>query len=140
VLWSQIWSALGLFLVKGDAILRHNPPGRPVFDLFMLVPFIIGLVWCARNWRRPPAATVLLWTVVMLGPTILAEDSPHFLRAVGVLPAAVMIPALGLSQLWVWSKLPPRLGPVLVAGLLAASLAATVKDYFLDFGRVLTSF
>jgi 4-amino-4-deoxy-L-arabinose transferase-like glycosyltransferase len=135
VLWSQIWSALGLFLVKGDAILRHNPPGRPVFDLFMLVPFIIGLVWCARNWRRPPAATVLLWTVVMLGPTILAEDSPHFLRAVGVLPAVVMIPALGLSQLWVWSKLPSRLGPVLVAGLLAASLAATVKDYFLDFGR-----
>ena len=135
VLWGQIWSALGLFLVKGDTILRHNPPGRPVFDLFLLVPFVIGVIWCLRNWRRPAAATVLLWTVTMLGPTILAEDAPHFLRAVGVMPAAIMLPALGLAQLWTWSRLPPRLGPLLVACLLVGSLAFTIRDYFLDFGR-----
>jgi len=35
----------------------------------------------------------------MLVPTILAEDAPHFLRGVGVLPLAVFFPALGLAFL-----------------------------------------
>ncbi|MGH2536888.1 MAG: ArnT family glycosyltransferase, partial [Candidatus Promineifilaceae bacterium] len=48
--------AAGMFLVRGDAIVRHNPPGRPVFDLFMALPFLAGLVWCARAWRRPAAS------------------------------------------------------------------------------------
>ena len=134
-LWRNGWKALGLFFVKGDTIVRHNPPGRAVFDLFMILPFLIGLVWCVRNWRRAPAMTLLLWTMVMLGPTILAEDTPHFLRAVGILPAAVLFPALGLSQIWTWSKLPGLSGPVLAIALLVASLALTVKDYFIDYSR-----
>ncbi len=40
---------------------------------------------------------VLIWIPVMLLPTILAEDSPHFLRAVGVLPVALIVPAIGLE-------------------------------------------
>ncbi|MCZ7673219.1 MAG: glycosyltransferase family 39 protein [Chloroflexi bacterium] len=38
-LWRQTGAALGMFLWRGDAILRHNPAGRPVFDLFMAAPF-----------------------------------------------------------------------------------------------------
>ncbi len=40
---------------------------------------------------------------VMLVPTILAEDCPHFLRAVGVLPVAAVYPALGLE--WAHGRL-----------------------------------
>ena len=127
--------ALGMFVVQGDTIVRHNPPGRAVFDIFMLIPFFAGLIWCFVNWRRAAAAVLLLWIVVMLGPTILADDSPHFLRAVGVLPAAVMVPAIGLSLLWSWSRLPSNLGRVLVVALLVASLGLTIKEYFVDYGR-----
>jgi 4-amino-4-deoxy-L-arabinose transferase-like glycosyltransferase len=127
--------AMGMFVIKGDTIIRHNPSGRAVFDIFMLIPFFIGLVWSFRNWRRPAAAILIFWIAIMLGPTILAEDAPHFLRAVGVLPAAVMLPALGLSQLWSWSKLPSHLGKILVIGLSVASLGLTIKDYFVDYGR-----
>ncbi|MGB3716753.1 MAG: glycosyltransferase family 39 protein [Candidatus Promineifilaceae bacterium] len=134
-LLENIWLALGLFIIKGDTIVRHNPSGRALFDIFMLIPFLIGLVWCFRNWRRPAAATLILWIGIMLGPTILAEDTPHFLRAVGILPAAVMLPAIGLSQLWSWSKLPSHLGKVLVIGLSLASLGLTIKDYFVDYGQ-----
>jgi len=133
--------AVGAFLVKGDRIVRHNLPGRPIFDLFMAGPFIIGLLWSLRNWRRPAPMTLLLWSGVMLGPTILAEDSPHFLRAIGILPAVLAFPALGLSWIWTWTKLPSRGRRGLVLFLLAASLVVTVRDYFFTYpGRPLTDY
>jgi 4-amino-4-deoxy-L-arabinose transferase-like glycosyltransferase len=111
--------ALGMTIWRGDAILRHNallnyeavlavddPAGRPVFDIFMAGPFLAGLGWCLWNWRRAPAAALLLWQAVMLLPTILAEDTPHFLRAAGVLPGMVFFPAIGLALLWNWARLP----------------------------------
>ncbi|MEJ2748415.1 MAG: glycosyltransferase family 39 protein, partial [Anaerolineae bacterium] len=111
-LWSTLWQqtgrALGMFLWRGDTILRHNPAGRPVFDWFMALPFLVGLGWCVKNWRRPAAMALLLWTAVMLGPTILAADTPHFLRASGLLPGVVILPAIGLAQIWQWPRLPQR--------------------------------
>lgn len=133
-LWRQTGQALAMFLWHGDTILRHNPAGRPVFDLFMALPFLAGVVWCGRHWRRPAATAVLLWTAVMLGPTILAADAPHFLRASGVLPAAIILPAIGLAQLSTWSRL-PRLGRQLLVIILAiASLVVTIRDYT-QYGR-----
>lgn len=133
-LGKHVWQALGMFLVRGDTILRHNPAGRPVFDWFMALPFLIGLGWCIKNWRRPAAMALLLWTTVMLGPTILAADTPHFLRASGLLPGIVILPAVGLAQLWQWPRLPIRLRQITVIGLAAGSLIMTVRDY-LVYGR-----
>jgi 4-amino-4-deoxy-L-arabinose transferase-like glycosyltransferase len=120
---------LGLFLLRGDTIGRHNPPGRPLFDLIMALPFLGGLIWALRQWRRPPAAALLIWVAVMLGPTLLAEDAPHFLRAVGILPAALLLPALGLSKLWDWPKLADALRHGLVLILAAGTLIVTAVDY-----------
>ena len=88
----HLGSSLGMFFWQGDTILRHNPAGRAVFDWLMIVPFFVGLIWCLRHWRKPSAAITLLWVFVMLWVTILAEDAPHFLRAVGILPAALFFP------------------------------------------------
>lgn len=134
-LWRQTWKSLGLFFVAGDRIARHNPPGRPVFSLILLIPFLAGVVWSARHWRRAAAMTVLIWVVVMLGPTLLAEDAPHFLRAVGILPAAVMLPAIGITLIWQWSRLPSGLGEILAVSLLIASLAVTLNDYFINYAE-----
>ena len=133
---------LGLYLWRGDSILRHNallaydvvlkadgPAGRPAFDWLMAGPFLIGLAWCLRHWRRPAAAFLLLWQLVMLGPTLLAEDAPHFLRAAGVLPGAVFLPAIGLAWLWNWPRLPVAARRAAVVVLLAGSVALTVRDY-----------
>ena len=72
---------------------------------------------------------VLLWLIVMLGPTILAADAPHFLRAAGVMPAAVLLAAIGLAWIWKWPCLPSSTGALLVGGLLAGSLIWTIDDY-----------
>jgi hypothetical protein len=145
-LWQHTGQALGMFFWQGDTILRHNPAGRPIFDLLMTLPFLIGVAWCVGHWRHWPAMTLLLWTAVMAGPTILAADTPHFLRAVGILPAVVVFPALGL--VWVgegvasgewrvasggWRVARSRWrgfwGVLLVGGVIGGSLLLTILDY-----------
>ena len=125
----HIMQAIGMFLWRGDTILRHNAPGRPVFDLFMALPFLIGTIWCLRHWRQPAATTLLLWTTIMLGPTILAEDTPHFLRASGILPGVIFLPALGLAQWSQWSHLPLWFRHSTIPLLLGFSLLTTISDY-----------
>jgi 4-amino-4-deoxy-L-arabinose transferase-like glycosyltransferase len=112
--------ALGMFFWQGDSIPRHNLPYRPVFDPILSVAFIVGLICLVvpllpRRAQGPskffsvssvvnslPSLFILTWIAVMLLPTILAEDSPHFLRAVGVLPVAMLVPAIGLDWLGRW--------------------------------------
>ena len=128
-LWRHIGQSLGLFFWRGDTILRHNPAGRPLFDWLMVGPFLLGLGWCVVHWRKPAAMAVLLWTFTMLGVTILAEDAPHFLRAVGILPATLFLPALGLAWLWRWPRLPQTVRSGLMAVLVVGSLLLTLQDY-----------
>ncbi|MBN2006195.1 MAG: glycosyltransferase family 39 protein [Anaerolineae bacterium] len=88
----------GMFFVRGDRIWRHNLAWRPVWDPALGLAFIIGAGVALFRFRRDPgAALALLWTATLALPTLLAEDAPHFLRGVGVLPTAALLPALGLE-------------------------------------------
>ena len=129
--------AVGLFTCRGDAIPRHNVPLRPLFDPFVSVFFAMGvLLSLVRAKRSASHALALLWTGVMLAPTVLAEDCPHFLRAVGVLPLATVFPALGLE--WVREHLQPRkwrhAGSWLVAAVLGIGCVLGAYDYFVRYG------
>ena len=129
----QIGRGLGMFVWRGDTIPRHNLPGRPVFDLLVAPFFLVGTLWAARHWRRPAALLALLWPAVMLVPTILAEDTPHFLRAVGVVPLVFLLAALGLdvAHRALVARVPCRWLPGAVLGIiLVGSLGWTVRDYF----------
>ncbi|MCP5095912.1 MAG: hypothetical protein GY943_10190 [Chloroflexi bacterium] len=128
-LWRQIGRGVGMFFWRGDDILRHNPAARPVFDWATAVPFLMGVSWCIKQWRKPAAMLLLLWSTVMLGPTILAEDAPHFLRAVGLLPAILIFPAIGFNQLWQWQRLPRWGRQTAVLLLLVISFGLTLRDY-----------
>ena len=73
----------------------------------------------------------------MMIPTILAEDCPHFLRAVGVLPMAAVFPALGLE--WTRTRLQDRLrgrslgwaGNGLAAMVLIIAMLLAVTIFFI---------
>lgn len=128
--------ALGMFFIRGDFIPRHNVPLRPVFDPLIGAAFVAGLIRLVKERRQADRALILVWLAVMLLPTIMAEDAPHFLRAVGLQPLLFMVPALGLDGLWRWGeRIAPRL-PVsgLVAAILSISLGLTVRDYFFRYG------
>jgi hypothetical protein len=95
---------LGMFFLRGDRIWRHNVPWRPIFDPLLGGAFVVGLLVALRRARRDAAAGfVLVWVAVMSLPTLLAEDAPHFLRAVGILPIVAFLPALGLD--WLAAKI-----------------------------------
>ena len=135
MLGAQALSTLGMFFVRGDRIWRHNVPWRPVFDPVLGAAFVWGLLVAIRRLRRNPAAgLVLIWTAVMSLPTLLAEDAPHFLRAVGVLPMVVFLPALGLN--WLVARLRvPSLGLAMVTLTLLFGLGCTAVDYFGAYAR-----
>lgn len=133
----QTVATAAMFTFRGDANPRHNVPLRPVFDPFIALAAAIGLGIALARWRRAAYAFILAWTATMLLPTIWAEDAPHFLRAVGVLPIAFLFPALGLDGLWAWFAARGRaaLGAGVVAGALALGLGLTVRDYFVVHAR-----
>ncbi len=122
--------ALEAFFIRGDRIPRHNLPWRPIFDPGLGLAFLVGAAVALR--RRGAGWFVLLWVGAMLLPTILAEDTPHYLRAVGVQPLVFVVPALGLD--WVWGKLAARkwgvAGAALSLLILLGGLASTADAYF----------
>jgi 4-amino-4-deoxy-L-arabinose transferase-like glycosyltransferase len=135
----HVGRTLLMFTHRGDFIPRHNVPLRPVFDPVLSVFFLLGLILCFVRFRqRTEHAFVLIWLAVMVWPTILAEDAPHFLRSVGILPVAFVVPAIGLDSLWRFlenrttfktqsSKLKAQ---IVVALALALGLGDTTVDYF----------
>lgn len=145
----QSLAGLGMFFWRGDAIGRHNLPGRPVFDPLMGAAFLLGVIACLQALLRsrresqsgvwPPraAAFALIWLGAMLLPTVLAADAPHFLRAVGVLPMACVIPAVGLDSVMGWFARRGRsaVGLALAGLTMTASLAWTARDYFWRYAR-----
>ncbi len=134
----HLWRTGLIFFVRGDRIWRHNLAWRPVWDPALGLAFVAGVgVALATFRRRAGTALVLLWTLVMLVPTVLAEDAPHFLRAVGVLPVVALLPALGLT--WIADRAGRFLSHVsrfmLPALLLLFGLGATSYDYFVRYAQ-----
>ncbi len=128
----QLWSVIAMFFFQGDINYRHNVPSQPVFNPAMAILAVFALAVALKHWRRPQYLFIGLWIGVMLLPTFLAVESPHFLRASGILPVVFVLPAIGLEQLWQWADARgwTRLGPVLAAAALLFSLGHTSYAYF----------
>ena len=151
----HILRTVEMFFVRGDRIWRHNLAWRPVWEPALGLAFVIGVGVALAGFRRNVgAALALLWTATMALPTLLAEDAPHFLRGVGVLPTAVLFPVLGL--MWMESKVQspkskvqshatcPRsrgsritfhVSRLLPAALCLVALAFTIRDYFVRYAN-----
>ncbi|MCA9974783.1 MAG: hypothetical protein KC413_03500, partial [Anaerolineales bacterium] len=121
----------GLFW-EGELHLRHNLPGRPFLDPVQSIFFLTG-TWAALRRKLDLRFVFLwLWLGVMLLPSILSGDAPHFGRLSGAAPALAIFIALGVSHLITW--LHPRIHRVLLFSLFSllccVSLFFTVRDYF----------
>jgi 4-amino-4-deoxy-L-arabinose transferase-like glycosyltransferase len=132
-IWDNVWATIQMAAVAGDANPRANLPGRPVFDLALLAPFLVGFVYLLRHVLRPAAVFLLVWLGIMLLPTALSEYAPSFQRAIGALPAFALIAALGLERAVAWGagRWPQRQRWFEAAGwtVLLISLAITWRDF-----------
>lgn len=150
VLGASFLRSLEMFFLLGDPYIRFNIPSRPLLDWFWGGLFLVGWLYCVVRWPRMSAdrlrsalLLLVLIPIAMILPTALAigEIVPSNLRAIGLLPFLLYLPALGLLILldsirpmlnrllrWLWPRLPQsvtnlasrsRLGltTVLVAGV-----------------------
>ncbi len=134
----------GLFW-QGETHLRHNLPGRPYLDPIQALLFVVGVGNALRRWRQPAAVFLLLWLVVLLLPTILSGDAPHFGRMIGVAPVVAIL--IGWAGVWLieWAAkfmkgrgrtrmnadgVPSKVALLFVVLLFGLSLFWAGRDYF----------
>jgi 4-amino-4-deoxy-L-arabinose transferase-like glycosyltransferase len=96
----------------------------------------------AQSNARPRGQTVYLggyallctWLVVMLLPTYLTSDAPHFGRAIGITPAVAVLMAIGMDALWQrasrW-RVPGWASALILAVALMCTGFLTIRDYLI---------
>lgn len=138
------------FYDQGDQNLRHNLPGRSVNDPLLAVLFTAGWVAALGQIRKPRFRLLLIWFAVMLAPSVLSTEAPHYLRSAGALPPLAVFYAVGAGAIvnLLQRALPQRsaspaqpatgaLSMLAVALLmLAFSGALTAVDYFQRWARL----
>lgn len=125
---------------QGETHLRHNLPGRPYLDPIQAIFFLIGLGRSLWQIAQPRYLFLLIWFGVMLLPSILSGDAPHFGRLSGAAAPVSILAALGAGWLyrraaaWLAKHMPVKRAAWLAAGglalLLLISAALTTRDYF----------
>ena len=104
---------LGMFNVVGDFNWRHNLAGSPQLWWSVGILFLFGLLVALRSstlgvksqktpsvFPRNAYNFVLLWFAIMLLPVALSNESlPHALRAIVLIPPAMIFAALGLERI-----------------------------------------
>jgi Dolichyl-phosphate-mannose-protein mannosyltransferase len=123
----------------GDILPRQNLPGRPMFDAFLALCLVLGLVVAVRRPRRTGHILLISWAAIQLAPAAITmvNNSPHFTRLIAATPALAGLAALGLVA--VWEALRPGsrwLAAGIVAGGLCFSLAATIQTVFINWPKV----
>jgi hypothetical protein len=127
----------------GETHLRHNLPGRPYLDPIQAVLLLLGIVG-SRLLARSRRLFLFLWLVVMLLPTILSGDAPHFGRMTGAAPVAAILVAQGIYLLVTSFRqaFPAEREPTgraivvgLGVGLLVISGVWAAYDYFVRYAR-----
>lgn len=87
----------GMFNVAGDAAMWRNVPGRPAFEFVSGAAFLIGLALAVRQAMRGRdwAVLAVIALVGLVLPSVLTDGAPNFSRAIGVLPVAAWLAAVG---------------------------------------------
>jgi DNA-binding beta-propeller fold protein YncE/4-amino-4-deoxy-L-arabinose transferase-like glycosyltransferase len=91
-----------MFNYRGDPNGRHNLPNEPMLDPVSGVLMVLGLGVCLWRGRQPRYLLLPLWLGAMLLPGIFSLDfeAPQSLRAIGSLPAALLLVAVTIEGLW----------------------------------------
>ncbi|MDP3772582.1 MAG: glycosyltransferase family 39 protein [bacterium] len=95
---------VGMFFVRGDCNPRHNYNCLPELNPIVALFFLIGIIRALRQLfgrnagphLRMASLTLLSWLAFMsLGVTLTREGLPHALRAIGMIPPALILAGWG---------------------------------------------
>ena len=126
---------LGMFNFAGDFNWRHNLAGSSQLWWPVGILFVVGL-WFAIRQTFGGKTFILLWFVVMLLPVAISNESlPHALRAIVLIPPAMIFAALGLEHIIKNWKLKikncrPALATIFLFVFFVAATAHAYNTYF----------
>ncbi|MBK8434791.1 MAG: hypothetical protein IPL28_27375 [Chloroflexi bacterium] len=122
----------GLFLPGwGDELARHNLPGRPVFDWFLALLFLLGVALLVQRPRSTRTILLFSWVGMGLLPAILTDNPATYTRIFVAVPALAAVAAVGAIGLWRWlERYGQGVATAVLVGGLAFSTASTLYDYF----------
>lgn len=143
-LLANVPRVLGMLAIQGDLNWRHNLSGAPVFEVLDVALFLLGVV-VALRWRKPETSFVLILATVMLVPSMLSQDSPHYLRTIGASGALYALWALGADRAargigalarrrW-GGGVAARASTAFFALVLVTAAGRTARDYFVLYAR-----
>ncbi len=129
---------LGMFWGPGDHVWFYNLPGRPVFEPPALALFLAGVLLCAWWALRPGShreraaagALLLLLGFIMLTPSAATDAPPSTHRAIGALPAVLVIAVVPLAALERAFPRGRRWLALSAAAVVAFSGAMVARDFF----------
>ncbi len=99
-LWQSTVDTLQMFTFRGEWDWYYNISNRPLFDWATGLFFYAGVLLALLNLRQPRYQLLLIWTGIMLAPSMLSIGAPSFLRVTGAQIPIYIFPALTIDQIW----------------------------------------
>ncbi len=137
--WAFYLNNLRLVLLsfswQGALNLRDNLPGRPMFDALQSVGLWAGGLWLVVALpRRALARDLLVWSALMMLPSILTDEAPQFERMIGLAAPAAALVAVGWVELGALFRArvghPPRTLALALGVVLSVSWLWGASDFF----------
>lgn len=129
---TNIIKTIGMFAFTSDQELRHNPAARPLLDYPLALWLLVGLILAARRYRSLPHVFALAWFGLYALPAALtANNVPHYLRSIGMIPAVFLLPVLAMLD--IGGRVPDKrrwLGVLIPVPFLLFSGINSLSDYF----------
>jgi len=104
VLASNVWRALRMFHYQGDSVYATNVPYLRQLGFLTAVLFALGAAQVVSRPRKGYNLAVLTTLGITLLPTTLSlafpQEVPNAFRAIGAVPPAMLLAAVGLASLW----------------------------------------
>ncbi len=133
--WQTSWATarmFGPFGAPGDLDPRRNLPGAPALNLWLALPFYLGLGLALWRIRRPAYTIILIGLIGLVLPGVFSEYAPHFHRILGAAAPTALLCGLGLD--WLWQRRAFFRAAVIL--LLVLGGLTTVRDYFVRWAAL----
>lgn len=130
--------SLAQFNFWGDQNWRHNYPPYPILDPLVGIAFLFGIIYSVvslihlftirivdkiRDVKMNIHILLIAWFFAMLVPEFMtAEGLPHALRAIGTLPAVIILAAIAFEYFLEKSEENPKLYKKIVTTFIVAML------------------